>query len=150
MDYGVTLGCMGLLVGFILFVGYPLFAPPGDEADAAVTPRVRQLLERKDQLLAAIKEAEFDRALGKMEAEEYEPLHGELEAEAVGVLQQLERLDSGPQVRASQDQIEVEVAARRQRELEPVACSECGAQHDSQDRFCSQCGAKLGTSAGAS
>ena len=148
MDYTVTLGCMGLLVGFILFVGYPFFQSPRGEVDASVPPRVRQLLERKDQLLAAIKEAEFDRDLGKMEADEYEPLHRELQEEAVGVLQQLERLDSGAPGGATEEQIEAEVAARRQREPEPPVCAECGAQGGAQDRFCSKCGAQLGASSG--
>ena len=147
MDYSVTLGCMAVLVGFVLFVGYPFFTPSRGEAEAAVPPRVRQLLERKDQLLAAIKEAEFDRALGKMEADEFEPLQRELQEEAVGVLQELERVDNGARIQGAQDQIEAEVAARRQRDPEPAACPECGAASASHDRFCSQCGTRLGEGA---
>ena len=147
MDYTVTLGCMAVLVGFVLFVGYPFFAAPQGEGEAAVSPQVRQLLERKDQLLAAIKEAEFDRDLGKMEADEFEPLHRELQEEAVGVLQELDRIDSGAGIAGATEQIEAEVAARRQRDPEPAACPQCGSETGPGDRFCAQCGAGLGEGA---
>ena len=143
MDYLITLGCMALLLGLVLFLGYPLLASGSGAAGPASAPPAWPLIERKEQVYAAIKEIEFDHALGKLRAEDYQGHRQQLESEALDLLQQLDQLD-GRSEEALRARIRREVMALRQNPgsgLPP--CPACGAQRRGHERFCPQCGAAL-------
>jgi len=143
MDYLVTLGCMALVLGAVLYLGYPLLASaPGVPGLDSAEP-ARQLLERKEQVYAAIKEIEFDHSLGKLPSEDYQRHRQQLGSEAVSLLQQLDQLDGrdGSGLRA---RIQREVLAlRKTPDPGPGACPGCGAQRRGDERFCPQCGRAL-------
>ena len=141
MDYLVPIFCFLLLALLIFFIGYPLVG-------AAAAPfRLREgehqrLVERREQLLAAIKEIEFDQAMGKFPDGEYQPLRRQLEAEAMGVLHQLDQFKSqtgrGKTIEA---RIEKDILALRQHVRSH--CPSCGANRRPTDRFCAGCGTRF-------
>lgn len=143
MDYLTTLGCMALLLGLLLYLGYPfLISAPAISASGS-TEHARQLLERKEQVYTAIKEIEFDHALGKLPAEDYQRHRQQLEAEALTLLQQLDQMD-GRSEALLKSRIKGDVLALRQRPGPgPLLCPACGALRRGEDRFCPQCGAPL-------
>jgi hypothetical protein len=86
----------------------PLVQPESVEVPEMVGGRTRAALEREKTLvLRAIKELEFDRAMGKVSEADWQEMTGRLRARAVRLIRQL---DSGSAV--YRDLIEKELAAR--------------------------------------
>lgn len=137
-----------VLIGTTALVGIaalralrPLVAPE-EERTAMVGRRTRVALEREKMLaLRAIKELEFDRAMGKLSEEDWREMSGRLRARAARLIRQL---DAGASYR---DQIERDLAKRlgdaAARAPAARACAGCGTTNEADARFCKNCGAKL-------
>jgi hypothetical protein len=123
---------------------------PHDDRTAMFGHRTRAALEREKMLtLRAIKELEFDRAMGKLSEGDWAEMSTRLRARAARLIRQL---DAGGGYRV---QIEQEVARRlgetaisskgSAQPIVPVApiCHACGIANESDARFCKQCGTKL-------
>ena len=146
VDYLIPLACVSLLAVLVLYIGYPLFAtrlPARSPTTSAAS--ARDLLERKEQLFAGIKELEFDRNTGKLAEEDYRQLRAELEAEALGVLRELDQLNGEVDSATLQSRIEADVRDLRQTTAAagPDRCPSCEAPHQTRARFCSQCGQRF-------
>ncbi len=104
-----------LSVGALAFVVWPLLkrgpAPVLVEDD-----RLTELLGRKDAVLKAIKDLEFDYQVGKLSEEDYQVYDQRLRRQAVALLQQIEQV--APQSADVDAALEAEIAQRR-RVLEP-------------------------------
>ena len=144
--------------GVAAVVAYPLFRPgPQPAPDPVGLEAIRAALqERKLQIYAAIRDLGFDYNTDKLEEADYEEEVERLKAEAIGIVRQMDGLESGP-ARGS-DSLEAEIeAARRGLEGGPAAatgpeapapgaaafCTQCGTPAGSGDRFCASCGHKL-------
>lgn len=128
----------------------PLVGPETVRA-ARVDARLRAGLEREKTLvLRAIKDLEFDRAMGKIAPADFDEMAGRLRGRAVELIQQLDGAG------AYKDRIEAELAARLARAPRthapatppPAAaverrCAACDAANDRDARFCKSCGARL-------
>ena len=118
----------------------PLVSSDGDQTPM-VGGRTRAAMEREKMLaLRAIKELEFDRAMGKLSDADWQEMSGRLRARAARLIRQL---DDGAGYR---DRIEQDLAKR----LGPVSasvaagvCGSCGTKNDGDARFCKSCGQKL-------
>ena len=117
---------------------YRTVAPLGGDLpeDAAmVGGRTRAALERDKALtLRAIKELEFDRAMGKVSDADYAEMRDRLRARAVRLMTQL---DGAAMYRA---QIERDALDAAGSTAVPSACAACGTPNDTDARFCKQCG----------
>jgi hypothetical protein len=116
----------------------------GDEdRTAMVGQRTRAALEREKMLaLRAIKELEFDRAMGKLSEEDFREMAGRLRARAARLIRQL---DAGGGYR---EQIERDLAKKieQSRSVLPAwerKCAGCSAINDHDARFCKNCGRAL-------
>lgn len=106
------------------------------ERSQVVGGRTRAALEREKALaLRAIKELEFDRAMGKVSEKDFTEMSGRLRARAARIIRQL---DAGSTYR---QQIEKELEKRVGRAVN--ACSSCKTTNDPDARFCKKCGAAL-------
>jgi ribosomal protein L40E len=117
-----------------------------DDRTAMIGGRTRAALEREKALsLRAIKELEFDRAMGKLSDEDWREMSGRLRARAAGLIRQL---DAGTGYR---DRIEQDLTRRLGTIQEEPAgraagkrvCSHCDAANDADARFCKSCGQRL-------
>lgn len=127
------------LVGF--FTG-------GRRSRAPLPSHARTALEHdKGLVLRAIKELEFDRAMGKVGDADFEEIGGRLRARAMTIMEDLERtpVDAPPpRVAGSRG-----AAARgaRASDSSPAAaerrCGSCGDPVDTTAKFCPHCGARL-------
>jgi hypothetical protein len=154
-----------------LFISMPFFfkrkTAGGDEYFP--DPRAeksKELGSRKDSLLTAIKDIEFDYGLGKLSREDYEELHGKYRSEAAGLLKEIDSLGAGAEAEGGYEDLEREIRAQRGKyvssyddeELEKEIlrareaswnesperyCPKCGSGRAQDDLFCSKCGAKL-------
>jgi hypothetical protein len=136
------------LVGLMtLRVVQPLVSPEEDRT-VMVGQRTRAALEREKMLaLRAIKELEFDRAMGKLSEEDFREMAGRLRTRAAGLIRQL---DAGSGYRA---EIERDLAkkignaraagTRESGERADLVCAACETKNDPDARFCKGCGQKL-------
>ena len=144
-----------VLMGTVVLVGLatlrmlrPLVTEEVDETPM-IGERTRAALEREKMLaLRAIKELEFDRAMGKIGDDDFRDMTARLRARAGRLMRQL---DAGSGYR---EQIEREVtrrlgsapAAKRDGASSLVqarACGGCSTLNDVDAKFCKSCGAKL-------
>ncbi len=134
---------LSLIVAAAAFAGYtawrtaaPLAGDEGASTPVSVGGRTRAVLEREKLLtLRAIKDLEFDRAMGKVSEIDFAEMTGRLRSRAVGLIRQLDSTVS------YRDAIDREVA-RRQVAFAP--CAACGTGNDADAKFCKSCGAALG------
>ena len=142
----------------------PLVSPVVDTTPVVAGGRTRAALEREKTLvLRAIKELEFDRAMGKIAQADFDEMGGRLRRRAMGLIQQL---DANTGYR---EQIEKELAALvtipdealgAARGTQPptpgaalrtphagprpaLECPSCSTSNDADARFCKQCGTSL-------
>jgi len=138
-------------VGLTAAAMYRTVAPLGSELPddtSLVGGRTRVALERDKALtLRAIKELEFDRAMGKVSDADFAEMRDRLRARAVRLMTQL---DGAAMYRA---QIERDAAAAGEANGTSGAggaseaggaCVACGTANDADARFCKQCGTSLG------
>lgn len=141
-------------VGFMLYrMLWPLAAPGFKDRTEIVGGRARAALEREKTLvLRAIKELEFDNAMSKVSAADFQEMSGRLRARAVTLMQQLDVALPG-----YREVIERELAQRLGGPAgdspavpgdggdaaEGAPCPACGTVNDLDARFCKTCGAAL-------
>ena len=80
-----------VLVAVVAFVSAPLRRPETGE-DGLEDPRVADLEARKEAKYREIRDAEQDRASGKLTEEDFERQDAELRAEAIEILDELDRV----------------------------------------------------------
>lgn len=127
--------------------------------------RLTELLARKDSALRALKELEFDHQVGKISEEDYQRFNQRLSRQAIGLIQQLEKIT--PESSALDEQLEAEIAQRRRAQpsvnsqppakIAPASvpapagalrfCTQCGAQLDPNHKFCGNCGTPIAATA---
>jgi hypothetical protein len=158
-----------LLIGLLiaLAVGAYVVRPLLQTGPAPVLvddDRLTELLTRKDSVLRAIKELEFDHQVGKLNDEDYGRFDQSLRRQAIVLIQQLEKL--APQSSQLDEMLEAEIVRQRQvvnpqagppqpaiyvanTQSPPPAkpaqrfCTNCGAPASEGHHFCANCGAPL-------
>ena len=101
-------------IGVIAFVFRPLFVEKGEVERASSRENKRvELLEKRDQVLEAIREIDFDHKMGKIEGDDYQETRGRYESQAVELIHKLD----GGNGRAGEieDLVEQEIAAARKK-----------------------------------
>ena len=124
-----------------------------DDRTSMVGHRTRAALEREKNLtLRAIKELEFDRAMGKLSDSDWQEMSGRLRTRATRLMRQLdagdgyrERIERDLTKRLGQTALgpkDAPSSAGAQVPDQPT-CGACAAVNDSDARFCKNCGQKL-------
>ncbi len=120
--------------------------------EAPVTASLREALERDKLLtLRAIKDLEFDKAMGKISEADAGPMERRLRERAMAIMREL---DGRAEVRAriERDLAERQATGRRRQATGPetehqtpaaVVCAACSTPNDRDAKFCKECGAKL-------
>jgi hypothetical protein len=156
-----------LAIGVAVFIALPLFRKRVEEtqfcegsgtAEGPLEERLKRLGIKKESLLNAIKEIEFDYTLGKLSKEDYDELQKRYKIQAALVLKEIDSImgeidtpnleeEVEREIRliresmsVGEDDIEKEILrARRSKSI----CPDCGNEHKAGDRFCSVCGRRL-------
>lgn len=147
---------LSITVGAAAWVGLAAWRALAPLAGVHVRPtggilagRTRAALERdKALVLRAIKDLEFDRAMGKVSEADFQELIPRLRARAVRLIRELDS------ERGYRDEIEKEIARRVGAPAAPSAVPKpaaagrnlrcaCGTGNDVDARFCKSCGQRL-------
>ena len=137
--------------GAAAYVLWPLLSRTAPEVPVE-DDQLTELLSRKDGVLTAIKDLEFDHQVGKLSEEDYQRFNFRLRQQAVGYLQQIDKL--APQSAQLDDALEVEIARQRKIRTGQVAANGKGAAAaapatvsvstpEAAVRFCTACGQPL-------
>jgi hypothetical protein len=149
----LTIGAAGFAAGALYRTLAPLVSGTPPAVDVPLRDTARAELEREKALvLRAIKELEFDHAMGKVSATDFEEMAGRLRGRAIAIMRQLDATS------AYREMIERDLAARLRHQpttapapavetsgpAPGTACA-CGTANDPDAAFCKRCGTKLGS-----
>ena len=140
-----TIAAAGITAAAVYRMLLPLASPAALLVDAPLTDRHRAALERDKQLtLRALKDLEFDRAMGKLSQRDFDEMGARLRQRAMTLMKQLDEGASYAPV------IEKELQARLKsspKGLDDIPVAEpvcaCGTANDADAVFCKKCGARL-------
>jgi hypothetical protein len=147
----LTIGAAGAAAAAVYRTVLPLVLKDASLFVQRPSERARAALEREKSLvLRSIKELEFDRAMGKVSAKDFDEMAGRLRARAMALMKQLDAGGSG-----YRETIERELSARLKHgrpaptvssaEPLPRECNACQTVNDLDAAFCKRCGTALGT-----
>ena len=154
----LTIGAAGFAAAAVYRTIVPLTIRDASRLADRPSERARAVLEREKTLvLRSIKELEFDRAMGKVSAKDFDEMAGRLRARAMNLMKQL---DAGGSV--YREAIERELSERLQKghganvakpavAVAPTspaknrACVSCETINDPDAAFCKRCGTSLAT-----
>ncbi len=164
MDWGALFFLLALVALTGLYVALPMLRGEGTLVTAEEQEQ-SALLARRDQVLDALTELDFDFNTGKVDEDHYQMRRQALMQEAAAILKRLDALkpltsrdplESLLKQRKAQrgalahgdpdDAVEALLAARRRARSGQKAagfCPQCGAPVLESDRFCPRCGAAL-------
>ncbi len=99
-----------LSIAAVIYVIWPVLRPSDSlffEEDDPLT----ELINRKDTVLQAIKDLEFDYQVGKIDDEDFERLNAQLRRQALGLLKQIEKI--APDTTNLEQKLEKSIAKHR-------------------------------------
>lgn len=132
--------CAAMVLAFAALITRPFIVAPGLRQEASAGPNSgigRELWAREKAVaMIAMKEAEFDRATGKLTDADYSVLRGDYEERALRAMKELDVAPAG----ASKALKTPENTAVQQEEGARF-CTACGNALASGHRFCGACGA---------
>jgi len=141
-----TIAAAGTVAAALYRMVLPLMFRNPPVSDGPFTERRRAALERDKMLtLRAIKDLEFDRAMGKLSQKDFDEMSARLRQRALSLMRQVDQ-DRLYRAVVEKD-LEERMKGRLQGRLEPAstelpACG-CGTINDSDAVFCKKCGARL-------
>lgn len=162
MDIGSILIGLALTVMVGALIAQPFIERRGMREKQVTAAEA--LLAEREALLVALRDLDFDHAVGKITTEDYTPQRAQLAAQAVAVLKQMDALGLSPATETVEAQIERAVASRRAAAAPPTAdaqmeaaiaarrqtapaggavCAHCHTPAGADDRFCAKCGRAL-------
>jgi hypothetical protein len=145
----LTIGAAGFAAAAVYRTIVPLTMHDAARLSERPSERARAAVEREKTLvLRSIKELEFDRAMGKVSAKDFDEMAGRLRARAMTLMKLLDAGGSG-----YREAIERELNERLQKTgktgntSHPVirTCISCETVNDPDARFCKGCGTSLVT-----
>lgn len=142
----------GAILGAVLLFWASVRSLTGDAplaeglATAAIETKLSEAHERKKRALRALKDLENERALGKLDEEDYAVLAAQYRDEAKDAMRALDT-EIAPRREKAEEIIRAHLARRRVSsevtEDEARACPSCETTNDADAAFCKKCGAKL-------
>jgi uncharacterized protein (DUF2249 family) len=123
-----------LLLGFVLAAAALAFVarPFWEKRKKSVKVSAAFLQhEKREAVLSALRDLDFDFKTGKVSDEDYQPLRAQLIAEAAQYME-FEKQE--------EEKLEALIKARRNKAQQPQTCEHCGAPMVADQRFCSKCG----------
>lgn len=140
----IYLFCGILSAGVLAAICVPLFKKDDTLESAIIEETQWDLLQRKKEvILGNIQDLDFEYKCGKLSDDDYQKIRKDMSAEAAGVLQEIETIESSKDLDAF---IRREVSARKAKPKSApgtTACPACGASNPPSNKFCADCGAKL-------
>jgi ribosomal protein L40E len=149
---GLLLGVIAILWGSIRILSGDAPLPPDLEELDMRAQGNDPLTSRKKMLLRALKDLENERAIGKLETEDYEPIAAQYRAELKAVLTKIDESLAPTRALAEAAAQKYLAKAKLETKDEPsepevdderVTCPKCEAKNEADAKFCKECATKL-------
>jgi primosomal protein N' len=118
-----------LLVASLAFVSQPFRQKQRTSLKAPGHPE-----GRRESILSALRDLDFDFKTGKVSEEDYTPLRAKLLAEAAQFIEQ---------EKEEEEKLEALIQSRRGVHQSAILCEHCGAALEAGQRFCTKCGSAV-------
>lgn len=124
-----------LLIGLFLLVASLAFVslPFRQTKKATLKPRKvdNRSNGRRESVLSALRDLDFDFKTGKISEEDYTPLRAQLLSEVAQYIDQ---------EKSEEERLEALIQVRRTTQQQGAHCGQCGSPMETGQRFCSKCG----------
>ena len=144
MDTVAPLLLLVLFSGTVFYVFVPFIGPvvlaTGDEA--ATNTIALEL--RKISLYKQLREVEFEQQMGLVDDHDYTRIRADLMEEVAGVIQAVQAASGKSAGQATGVTLSLPAGGSKGAVAVAETCPSCGAETESDGRFCSQCGTQLG------
>jgi hypothetical protein len=129
--------CLHVFYGMVQALSRPSVHTVLERSGAVALAGRREAREERHRVLRAIKELDFDHAMGKISDEDFEQVRQGYELRAIEVMRTLrQEPDLHPGLRAVLER-------RRSSQTGSRSCGACGGENDVDSNFCKHCGEKL-------
>jgi hypothetical protein len=129
--------CLSAFYGIVQALARPSVRTVVDRSGALALSGRREAREQRHRVLRAIKELDFDHAMGKISDEDFAQVRQGYELRAIEIMRSLE---SGPDLHPG---LRAVLEQRRASQTSALTCSACDGANDADSRFCKHCGEKL-------
>jgi RNA polymerase subunit RPABC4/transcription elongation factor Spt4 len=119
-----------LLAASLFFISMPFRKKQQKDVKNSKT-NLQVQKERREMVVAALRDLDFDFKTGKVSEEDYTPLRARLMAEAAQYIERQQEEDQ---------KLEALIQSRRAAHQQGINCDHCGAHVGADQRFCSKCG----------
>lgn len=127
-----------ILIGLLLFTGsiaYVVLPFRQNRRKMVTTSKgPTQQVGKREVVLAALRDLDFDFKTGKVNGEDYQPVRNQLIAEAAQYLEKEQK---------EAERLEALIQSRRKAQQEDTKCGHCDAPVRVGQRFCSKCGSAV-------
>jgi hypothetical protein len=157
----LTIGAAGFAAAAVYRTIVPLTVRDASRLAERPSERARAALDREKTLvLRSIKELEFDRAMGKVSANDFDEMAGRLRARAMNLMKQLDAGGSGyaeaierelnerlrnTRRAGSSDPAKTSLDPAKTKDAAARSCASCDTVNDPDAMFCKRCGTSLAT-----
>ncbi len=141
-----TLGAV--VVAFVLFPIFASEAPDPIGLDETQS-ELRDLEEKKDQILSNIKDLDFEKASGKLSDADYESSRNDYVAQVSAVITRIDELAPQREQEPKKKILAKSKKAAPESKAETIACASCGEANPKSSKFCLDCGRPFEAQCGA-
>jgi double zinc ribbon protein len=124
-----------LIIGFILLSAALVFVsrPFWEKRKKGTKDSTATLVNRRESVLAALRDLDFDFKTGKVSEEDYQPLRAQLLVEAAQYIESEKNRD---------EKLEALIQARR-KAPQKIKCQHCDGPIEADQHFCANCGSPV-------
>ena len=143
------LATLGTVV--VAFVLYPVFAKEASEPFGLdeTQSELRDLEEKKAQILSNIKDLDFEKASGKLSDADYESSRNDYIAQVSTLNTRIDELAPQPKPKPKKKKTAKSKRAVPESKAETIACASCGEANPKRSKFCFECGSSFEAQCGA-
>ncbi len=143
------LATLGAVV--VAFVLYPVFASEAPEPIGLdeTQSELRDLEEKKAQILSNIKDLDFEKASGKLSEADYASARNDYIAQVSAVIARIDELAPQPKPKPKKKKTAKSKRAAPESKAETIACASCGEANPKGSKFCLECGSAFTALCGA-
>ncbi len=143
------LATLGTVV--VAFVLYPVFASEAPEPTGLDETQngLRDLEEKKIQILSNIKDLDFEKASGKLSDADYESSRNDYMAQVSAVITRIDELAPQREQEPKKKNSAKSKKAAPESKAETIACASCGEANPKSSKFCLDCGRPFEAQCGA-